>query len=67
VLCGALALYVRRNMQKKASYFSSLPTGRERLKDILVNSNEFVELAVSVLEQDDKFKVQGLEFIAAKK
>ncbi|RPA62679.1 hypothetical protein EGC86_06160 [Shewanella frigidimarina] len=67
VLCGALALYVRRNMQKKASYFSSLPTGRERLKDILVNSNEFVELAASVLEQDDKSKVQGLEFIVAKK
>jgi len=67
VLCGALAGYMRHNIRKKEAYFSTLPTARERLKDILINSNGFVELAPSTLETDGSAKFEGLEFIAAQK
>lgn len=67
LLCGSLAVYVRQRMQKKAAYFSSLATGRERLKDILINSNDFTELDLSVIETEGKPKVEGIAFIAAKK
>ncbi|AZG73876.1 hypothetical protein [Shewanella livingstonensis] len=67
LLCGALAIYVLQRMQKKVAYFSPLATGRERLKDILINSNDFVELDLAVIETEGKPKVEGVAFIAAKK
>jgi len=57
---------IRSKMKKKASFLSPLPTARERLKDILINSQEFTELELSVLNIEDRNDVPGLEFIAVK-
>lgn len=60
------AFNTRNKMKKKSSFLSSLPTGRERLKDILINSQEFIELESTILNVEGKAKVEGLDFIAVK-
>ena len=57
---------IRKKMKKKASFLSSLPTSRERLKDILVNSQEFTELEPTVLNVEGKSEVEGLDFIGVR-
>eukprot|EP00487_Bulimina_marginata_P004188 TRINITY_DN20108_c0_g1_i1.p1 TRINITY_DN20108_c0_g1~~TRINITY_DN20108_c0_g1_i1.p1 ORF type:complete len:124 (-),score=10.94 TRINITY_DN20108_c0_g1_i1:158-529(-) len=53
-------------MKEKASFLSSMPTSRERLKDILINSQEFTELEPTVLNIEGKTKLEGLEFIGVR-
>lgn len=57
---------IRKKMKKKASFLSSLPTSRERLKDILVNSQEFTELEPTVLNIEGKSEVEGVDFIGVR-
>lgn len=57
---------IRNKMKKKSSFFSSMPTSRERLKDILVNSQEFTELEPTILNIEDKKDIEGLDFIGVR-
>ena len=57
---------IRKKMKKKASFLSALPTGRDRLKDILLNSQEFTELDPSVLPMEGQIEVEGLYFIGVR-
>lgn len=66
IAIGFIGFNIRKKMKKKASFLSPLPTARERLKDILINSQEFTELEPSVLNIEEKDDVPGLEFIAVK-
>ncbi|MCE9685886.1 hypothetical protein LZP73_06595 [Shewanella sp. AS16] len=53
-------------MKKKASFLSPLSTGRERLRDILINSQEFTELNPATLNIEGNTGVDGLYFIGVK-
>jgi hypothetical protein len=66
IALGFISFNIRKKMKKKSSFLSPLPTARERLKDILINSQEFTELEPGVLNIEDKDAVLGLEFIAVK-
>lgn len=57
---------IRKKMKTKASYLSALPTGRERLRDILINSQEFTELDPDTLIIEGKPEVEGLDFIGVR-
>ncbi len=59
-------LNIKNKMKKKSLYLSSLPTARERLKDILTNSQEFSELDPITVNVEGKPKVEGLDFIVVK-
>ncbi|NMH66824.1 hypothetical protein [Shewanella salipaludis] len=62
----AFGFNAMNKIKKKASFLSSLPTGRERLRDILTSSQEFTELDPATLNIEGKTDVEGLYFIGVK-
>ncbi|TXR54642.1 hypothetical protein [Reinekea thalattae] len=64
---GFLIYSAAMKRKKQISYFSALPTVRERLKDIVVNSQGFAEIDPLVLNQEDEPEQSGLAFVAVKK
>jgi len=66
VLLCCLIFYSRKKEKKKASYLSPLLTDRDRLKDIIINGQGFVELEQTNVALDDDMQADGLAFIAVR-